>query len=76
MADILIRGLDDAIAERLRDKAKREGRSLNDISKDALTASVAETREELWARINARRNAMGLMPDDSTDIIRALRDGE
>ena len=74
MADILVRGLDDDIAARLKEKARRGERSLNDLVKDVLSEAARPSREEFWAKVKSLRDSMGPMPDDSTALIREDRD--
>jgi plasmid stability protein len=78
MVDLLVRGVDDKVASRLKARAAREKRSLNDLLRETLAEKAAqrtdESRAAKWARIDALRTAMGPMPDDSTDIIREMRD--
>ncbi len=76
MANILVRGLDDRAAANLREKAKRAGRSLNDIAKEALARHAEDDvseRNSFWDRVAERRRRLGPM-ESSLDTIRDLRE--
>lgn len=74
MADILVRGIDDEIAMRLKQQAKKAERSLNDLVKDILSEASGVPRSQLVAEIRGLRKKMGRMPDNSVDLIREDRD--
>jgi plasmid stability protein len=74
MADLLIRGLDDDLVKVLKDRAERNGRSLNTEIKDRLRGSIRYTPEEFLVVAKRLRDETGPMPGDSTDLIRELRD--
>ena len=50
MTDLLVRGLDPSVIERLKAKAKQKGRSLQQEAKDILERAAPMTPEELKAR--------------------------
>ncbi len=50
MTDLLVRGLDPSVIERLKAKAKRKGHSLQQEAKEILVRAVPMTPEELEAR--------------------------
>ena len=66
MAQLLVRGLDDAVAARLKRRAKRNGRSMEDevrhILRDAARAEPREGRA-LGSRIVRRFRRIGLTSD-------------
>ena len=74
MTQILIRGLDEKMVAQLKERAKRNGRSLEgearSILETAAGASLTETREILrkWQKAFA-----GHRFSDSTDLIREDR---
>ena len=77
MVDILVRGVSEKEAQALKSLAAREKRSLNEFVREALIEKVknAEARhEELWREVDAIRESIGPLPDDSTDIIREWRE--
>ena len=47
MTDLLVRGLDPSVVERLKAKAKQKGRSLQQEAKDILERAAPMTRDEL-----------------------------
>jgi plasmid stability protein len=74
MSKLLIRVVNESTVPRLKEKARRLGRSMNDIANEALERAVADTDDALWQRIEARRKAMSMPPEPSEAIIRRLRD--
>jgi plasmid stability protein len=74
MPDILIRGVDPIVVERLKERARLHHTSLQHEAKMALESTVTYTREE-FAEVAARSRARsGPQTTDSTDLIRATRD--
>lgn len=76
MVDILVRNVDQAIADRLKQKAKAEGKSVGDIAREALTAAAKPSKEEIWAEADRLRAKIGKVSGDSTADIRELRDNK
>lgn len=74
MADILVRNVDQATADRLKAKAKAAGKSVSEIAREALAAAAKPSKEEAWAAADAIRKKIGKVSGDSTDIIREWRD--
>jgi plasmid stability protein len=77
MAQLLVRGIDEAVIKRLKARAKRNARSLE--AEARVILSEAERDPEAFARAVAfaadmRRRTAGRIKGDSTDIIRELRD--
>jgi len=77
MAQLLVRGLEPEIIERLKQRAKRNARSLEAEARIILTE--AERDPEAFARAVAfaaemRRKTAGKIHDDSADLIREDRD--
>ena len=85
MANILVRGVPDDVASRLKERAKRNRRSLQQEMLTILERAAHERmpmtdeeREEAWKRAQAIRErlaASGRVFSDSTELIRANRDG-
>jgi plasmid stability protein len=78
MAQILVRGLDEALVARLKDRAKQNHRSLQGevkaiLEREAAMATKEEVRAigEKWQRY---WKAQGKTFSDSTDLIREDRD--
>jgi plasmid stability protein len=76
MGNMLVRNLDDDVIARLKRRAEDRGTSLEQVARDALTEASKLTREEFLARADALRARIPPQSTDSTDIIRAMRDGD
>ncbi len=74
MVDILVRNVDAATAERLKEKAKAEGKSVGEIAREALTAAAKPGKPEVWAEADRIREKIGKVSGDSTADIREWRD--
>lgn len=67
MAQLLIRQLDETTVQRLKDRAKRNGRSLEAELRIILRESVAEPLEELRV---LRESLSGKRFTDSSEVVR------
>jgi plasmid stability protein len=76
MVDILVRNVDAATAAQLKTKAKAQGRSVNDVAREALAQAARPSKEEAWAEIDHLRKKIGKVNFDSTKIIREWRDNK
>ena len=76
MADILVRNIDDETAAQLKRKAKAQGKSVNDLAREALTQAAKPSKDEIWAEAEALRKKIGKVSGDSTEIIREWRDNK
>ena len=76
VVDILVRNVDQAIADRLKAKARAEGKSVNELAREALTAAAKPTKEEAWAEIDRIRAKIGKVSGVSTADIREWRDND
>jgi antitoxin FitA len=78
MADILVRNVDDATKAALKKKAKAQGKSVNDLAREALRAAAKPSKEEIWAAADRLRKKIrarvGHDLPDSTPGIREDRD--
>jgi len=78
MGDFLVRNVDNATLAQLKTKAKAQGRSMNDLAREALHAAAKPSKAEIWAeadRIRAKiRARVGHDLPDSTADIREDRD--
>jgi len=77
MANLTIRNVEDEIVDRLKDKAVRNGRSLEAELRDVLKqAANRKTREELLAEIDriAAMTPKDVKQTDSAELIREDRD--
>jgi plasmid stability protein len=75
MAQVLVRDLDSELVERLKNQARRHGRSLQGEAKAILEAAACYSMEEARqvARQLRQRHA-GQMTSDSADLIREDRE--
>jgi len=74
MADILIRGLDVKLVQRLKPRARRHGRSLQSEAKLILERSAEYSIPEALAAAKRLRQGLGRRFSDSAAIIREDRD--
>jgi plasmid stability protein len=78
MADLKVRQLDDVVAQALRARAMKQGRSLEEEVRTTLAASVDARRRAYLRRAAAVRAAIDDAPRrnarDSTRLIRGERD--
>lgn len=65
MADILVRGLDDETVKRLKERARRTGRSLQSETKLILEQAAGRTLNESLAVAAAWRSKLGKRSSDS-----------
>jgi hypothetical protein len=74
MVDILVRGVDEAVAQALKAKARLTRRTLNEVAREALLEAASPSREEIIAGIRSLRASIAPLPDDSAALIREDRD--
>jgi antitoxin FitA len=78
MGNVLVRNVDDGAIAKLKMRAKAQGKSMNELARDALLAAAKPGKHEVWAeadRIRARiRARVGHDLVDSTIGIREDRD--
>jgi antitoxin FitA len=74
MGQILIRNLDEAALERLRERAHELRVPLERLLRDAIHNLARPTQAELWAEADQLRKSIGSIPGDSTELIRRDRD--
>jgi plasmid stability protein len=76
MADITLRGLDPHILRTLERRAEATGQSLDEVVRELIRIGLLYDSEGRTA-VARKIRAMTLHPvkDDSTDLIRRLRDG-
>ena len=77
MVDILVRGVGEETAKWLRAEAEREGRSVNDLTKEALdekACRVKTRRDEFWQRVDQLRGVIGPLGGDAAADIREFRE--
>jgi antitoxin FitA len=73
MGQILVRNLDDAVIARLKEEARRTGRSLEQTVRDLLSAAAGADRSELIA-FAAEIRGVTAKRKPSTDVVAAVRD--
>ena len=74
MATLLIRNLDDAIAERLRAQARRKGISVEEEVRRIITHSTMLTQDEVLRSVDEIRARSKPTAVRSADLIREDRD--
>ena len=74
MATIIIRNLDDLVAERLRLRAKLKGVSVEEEARRVLDEGTRLTRAEIAARAAEIRASQKLNKTNAVDLIREDRD--
>ena len=75
MADVSVRNLDDAVVQRWKQRARSNGRSLEQELRLLITTAAPVDRQEALTRMASIRAATAQVPqDDSTALIRADRD--
>jgi plasmid stability protein len=74
MVDILVRNVNEGTARRLKEKAAEKGASLNETAREALTAYVKPSRQELIKEARRIRAMSPYSDVDSTALIREDRD--
>jgi len=77
MGQILVRNVDDAVLDRLKAKAKRQGRSLEEVAREALAGAARPNRDEMLAfAAQMRAKTADREPLDVVALIRADRDSD
>jgi plasmid stability protein len=74
MATIIIRNLDDLVAERLRLRARLKGVSVEEEARRVLDEGTKLTREEIAARAAQIRASQKLHKSNAADLIREDRE--
>jgi antitoxin FitA len=74
MGQILVRNLEDAVIERLKARALKADKSLEQTVRDILVEAAKPSKEEIWAEIDRIRAEIGPVSLDATDLIREDRD--
>jgi antitoxin FitA len=76
MGNVLIRNLDDDVIARLKQRAQEQGTSFEAVARGVLAEGSRQSRAEFAAWAKAFAAAQPPQKTDSTDFIRAWRDGE
>jgi len=76
MPDLLVRGIDPVVFNRLRKSAEAQGKSLAQAAREALGEKFRPSKEELWDRAAELRRKIGTVSGDSTALIREDRDND
>ncbi len=74
MGQILVRNLEDSVIERLKARALKADKSLEQAVRDILAEAAKPSKDELWAEIDRLRESAGRVSLDATDLIRQDRD--
>jgi plasmid stability protein len=76
MANLLIRDVPEKIVARLKDRAKRHSRSLQQELHSILVATATQSSPEIWkqaSKIRARLRKKGISFSDSAELLRKDR---
>jgi antitoxin FitA len=76
MGQLLVRNLDDALISRLKTRAAKNGKSLEQTVRDIIAEAVRPSREEAWAEVDRVRAMTPRRLESSVPLIRAFRDGD
>jgi hypothetical protein len=76
MPDLLVRGIDPDLYERMRKAADAQGKSLAQTAREALGEKFKPSREALLAEARRIRDKIGHVTGNSTDLIREDRDND
>ena len=74
MGQILVRNLEDSVIERLKARALKANKSLEQTVRDILTEATKPSREEILADMARIRERIGPVDIDLTELIRQDRD--
>jgi antitoxin FitA len=74
MGQILVRNLEDSVIERLKARALKADKSLEQTVRDILTEAAKPSREEILAEMDRIRERIGPVDIDLTELIRQDRD--
>ena len=76
MPDLLVRKIDRKDYERLRQRAKAEGKSLGQTVREMIAEKLKPSKAEALAELDRIRKKIGKVSGDSTQIIREWRDND
>lgn len=74
MGQIIVRNLDDQVIARLKERAQKAQKSLEQTIRDILVEASKPSREDVWREIDELRERAGPVTLDATDLIREDRD--
>ncbi len=74
MGQVVIRNIDDAVLARLKEKAERANRPLEQTLREILADAARPSKDEVLARLDAIRTRSTYTTLDATDLIREDRD--
>lgn len=76
MGQIIVRNLEDSVVARLKERARRENASLEQMVRNLLTEAAKPSREESVEAARRIRERIGRVSGDSTALIREDRDND
>lgn len=76
MAQMLVRNIDDAVAERFKARAKAEGKSAEQVLRELIADYGRDRKAEALARLAELRETIGPVTLDPVAIIREDRDSD
>lgn len=74
MGQVIIRNIDDAVLARLREKAERANRPLEQTLREILAAAARPSKQEVLARLDEIRARSAYTTIDAADLVREDRD--
>jgi plasmid stability protein len=75
MAQVVIRNIDDAVIETLRERARAKKQSLEQTLRQVLTDAARPSRAELLAEIGRIRAMTPPRPKDAPTMVELIRQG-
>ena len=75
MAQVIIRNIDDAVIEKLRERARAKKQSLEQTLREVLTDAARPSRAELLAEMARIRAMTPPRPKDAPTVVELIRQG-
>ncbi len=76
MAQMLVRNIDDAVAERFNARARAEGKSAEQVLRELIASYGSDRKTEALATLDRLREKLGPATLDPVAIIREYRDND
>ena len=73
MASMVIRNIPDDVMKRFKERAKADGKSAEQLAREAITEKAKPSREDAWAEIDAMRARTKRVED--FDVVEEIRRG-
>lgn len=76
MASMVIRNIPDDVIERFKARARAEGKSAEELGREAIAEKAKLSRDEVWARIGEiRARTLRIDSFDVVEEVRSAREG-